>query len=171
MTVLNLGVIDVPYTVEVPQKVRRAVHRVARGDGKDRAPKTHTAAPAGGETTGDVASILEAEYGVMAFFWERHGQEIADLAVSSMAGAAETVMMGGVQPDDLFVSLYPKIEKMFRDFLDAMEMDGQPGVPTQAALEGVNHRLKLKRGDPRPSFIDTGIYQASFKAWLEGQIG
>ena len=32
----------------------------------------------GSTTTADVAEILESKYGIMAAFWERHGQQTAD---------------------------------------------------------------------------------------------
>jgi len=48
-----------------------------------------------------------------------------------------------------------------------METLGYPGVPTRAALMGVNSRLKKRRGKRRPSFRDTGLYQASFMAWVD----
>ena len=40
------------------------------------------------------------------------------------------------------------------------------GVPTQAALEGKNSRLKVERGERRPSFIDGGLFKSSFVAWI-----
>ncbi len=59
----------------------------------------------------------------------------------------------------------------FRIFIDQKELDGViPGVPTQAALRGVNHRLMrpyAKSNPVRPSFKDTGLYEASFRAWVE----
>jgi len=48
-----------------------------------------------------------------------------------------------------------------------VEKLGIPGVPTKAALRGVNHRLKhpYRRRGARPSFVDTSLYMSSFKAW------
>jgi hypothetical protein len=64
-----------------------------------------------------------------------------------------------------------EIEAAFRQFLEQQEMDGRvDGVPTKASLKGVSHRLKrpnAKDNPTRPSFIDTGLYSASMKAWTE----
>ena len=76
-----------------------------------------------------------------------------------------------------------QISTYFKQFLAMRQIEGFgiPGVPTQAALNGVNHRFKNPRGkwtgkgkdrkfqrNPRrPSFIDTGMYQASSKAWFD----
>ena len=56
-----------------------------------------------------------------------------------------------------------------KQFISSGEMEklGYPGVPTKAALMGVNHRLKKKRGPRRVSFIDTGQYQANLTNWVE----
>ena len=36
------------------------------------------------------------------------------------------------------------------------------------ALDGISRRFKNKKGPPRPSFIDTGTYQAAMRAWVSG---
>ena len=153
---LNLGVIDVPYAFS-PGPVKAA----------KKGKKAKRTKVSGVVTTGDVATILEAHYGVMAYFWEKHQQEIADLLANSLKGALETLMMGGPPAANPYAGAESDIEKMFRHFLDAREMDGQPGVPTKAAQDGVNPRKKLKKGPPRPSFIASGLYQSHFKAWME----
>jgi hypothetical protein len=51
-----------------------------------------------------------------------------------------------------------------------IESMGLRGVPTKAALKGINHRLRhpYRKSNPRrPSFVDTGLYVASFRAWME----
>lgn len=140
MTTLNLGVIDVPYS-----------------DGK-------------GVTTGDVAGWLENRYHPMEIFYEINQEKIATALADSVAGALESLLMGG--PTDsaqAFAGGASAIEAAFREFLslDVMASLGYPGVPTAAALAGVNHRLKAKKGAPRPSLIDTGLYEASFRSWVE----
>jgi hypothetical protein len=127
----------------------------------------------GTTTTGDVAEILEARYGIMEKFWELHGEEIADMIAEAMQAKLENVLMGApVEVDDILSEAdLGKVAQKFRDFLDNKELDGiVPGVPTQAARSGVSHRMRSTRAvgrDPRPSFIDTGEYQAAFQAWLE----
>jgi hypothetical protein len=63
-----------------------------------------------------------------------------------------------------------KIEAKFRQNLSSRKYDGViPGVPTTAAQRGISHlqqRPYAKRSS-RPSFVDTGMYQRSFRAWVE----
>lgn len=123
-----------------------------------------------GATTGDVAEILEAKYHVMEHFYEAHKEDIARNLEESLSDAIEAVMMGAPSQNP-FLAGASEIETRFRHFLSQREMDslGYPGIPTKAAQKGVSHRFKhpyAKRA-PRPSFIDTGLYEQSFRAWLE----
>lgn len=157
---LNLGVIDLPYQT-VPTKVAKAKK------GKANKPK---AVKAGEQTTGDVAHWLENKYGVMQGFVELHMPDIATAIEDSLAGAIESLMQGAPPRHDVFGTATNMIETLFKfTYLDKEEITqtGAQGVPTEAAKQGVNHRLKLNRGPKRPSFIDTGLYQASFKSWVE----
>ena len=138
MMTLHLGVMDVPYAT-------------------------------GGITTAGVAQILEDKYGVMDGFVFLYEPEIHDALDDSVAGAIESLMAGAPPDIDPFGSGTSKIEKLFRDYLDKEETNliGATGVPTAAALAGKSKRFKRNSGPPRPSFIDTGLYQASFKAWVD----
>lgn len=140
MPVLHLGVIDVPY---------------ARRSGK---------------TTGDVAEILEAKYHIMEVFYQQNEALVARSLEKSVAGALESLLLGAPSSIDAFGAGTSGIEDRFKQFLSRREVEklGYPGVPTQAALRGVSHRFKGKRsGKRRPSFIDTGLYQSSFKVWVD----
>jgi hypothetical protein len=147
MPVLNLGVIVQPYA---------------------HSPK--------GQTTADVAEILEEKYGVMQFFFDHHAQEIADDLTNALAGELDSLLMGK-PPGDPYASGTSRIEERFHDFLALKEMDGAvDGVPTAASLGGDSKRFKKvrERADrrkpvrgPRPSFIDTSLYENSFKAWVD----
>lgn len=157
--ILHFGVIDVPYVGrETAAQMRK---RLKRGD--------HP--PAGAKTTGDVADILEAKYHVMEIFWELHHVEILKILTQSSEGALESILLGAPIQLDPYGEAGSKIKDMFSVFLTNKEMDklGYPGVPTQAAKDGVSHRFKNRRNKkgPRPSFIDTGLYEASFKAWID----
>lgn len=157
MTTLHLGVIDIPYSgaaVEVQGSKRR--RKIKAGD----------------QTTGDVAEILEAKYRVMEVFYEAHQDEIAKSMEDGLSAALESLMMGSPIGLDPFGSAVAATEQAFKKFLDNKEMDalGVPGVPTEAALKGVNHRLKhpyAMSNPERPSFIDTGLYENSFKVWID----
>lgn len=152
MTTLHFGVIDLPYGKQGKMVV----------------------------TTGDVATILEAKYGVMQAFFDRHKQDIATMMERGILILLESAIMGEPQPPRPFAEMESGIAKLWRDFLDSAEIEamGIPGVPTQAALDGVSHRFKdvyntarFKKGPRagqrkrprRPSFIDTGQYEASFR--------
>lgn len=148
---LHLGVMDIPYSHTPPTS-----------------PAPQTVVP-GTETTGDVAGWLENKYGIMEAFYGRYEKQIAALLADAYAEAAESLLMGGparVNPTGAAMS---SLEDLFKQFLSTSEIEGMgiDGVPTLAALMGVNHRLKRRRGPRRPSFIDTGQYQAAFRAWTE----
>ena len=138
MPVIHLGVSDVPYS-------------------------------AGDKTTGDVAEILEEKYHIMQVFYEQHKEDVAADLEQSLSGAMENMLAGAPPPNKPFGSAEAAIEDRFRRFLSEAEMDrlGYPGVPTGAALMGVNHRMKINKGSPRPSFVDTGLYESSMVCWID----
>lgn len=152
--ILHLGVIDIPYA-QAPRRNQRK------------------AGSAGTQTTGDVAGWLENRYHVMEIFFESRRDEIAGDLESSLAGALESALMGGgsLTTIDPTGAAATSIEDRFKKFLSLKEIEqlGVPGVPTMAAQMGVNHRLKnpYRRRAPRPSFIDTGLFEASFKVWAD----
>ena len=161
---LCLGVLDLPYA-----------------DGK--------------ASTGDVAQILEDRYHVMELFAEEVGSDaIANaLAESAKDALADLVSGGSSNGVSLTQAATDEIEAAFRIFIDQQELDGVvPGVPTMASTGGyvdvkvtdkagnvktkrryrgaVNHRLArpyAKDNPQRPSFRDTGLYQASMKVWSD----
>lgn len=123
-------------------------------------------------TTGDLAEILEARYAIMETFYEKYEDDIGRMIEDALQDKMDNLQMGG--PVDASMILaegeLSAIEQRFRSFLDNEEMNGRAGVPTAAALAGVNHRLlhPYAQANPqRPSFIDTGIYQSSMRAWVD----
>ena len=124
--------------------------------------------------TGDLAQILEQEYGVFAGYVELHGQDIMksllggiDTAMKEI-GAGNTAVLTG--EFDIFGQATFEIAKGFQEYLNLEEIAqlGRPGVPTKAALQGIrSHKKNKGSGERRPSFIDTGIYQNSAAAWVE----
>jgi len=119
-------------------------------------------------TTGDVAQYLEEKYQIMQTFFERYGNDIADLMSNDLAASIENMMAGLPPSNDPLAESMSRIHDLFVAFLDNQEMNGKPGVPTRRALLGISKRFKEKRGDPRASFIDTGTYQAAMRAWVSG---
>jgi hypothetical protein len=165
-TTLHLGVIDIQYSDNSP-----SARPIVRRPGKPK-PLRPSRRPST-TTTGDVAEILEAKYGVFSAFTLLRGKDIQDAVEGALRGKLETLAMGGpVSMERLFddVDLAP-IEEAFRDFLNRREMDGRAaGVPTRAAERGVNPRLAhpYSRSNPsRPSFIASGTLQNSFKVWSD----
>ena len=164
--VLHLGVQDIPYTAN-PANAKPPRARKAR-QGKQRPRRSRPATP--NTTTGDVAEILEAKYGLFSTFVEHHEANIMQAVAESARDVLEARLMGAPATIDAFGAAVSKIEKMMKDWVSTQEVEsvGIPGVPTKAALDGINHRLKSKRGERRPSFIDTGLLEASFKSWVTG---
>jgi hypothetical protein len=133
-----------------------------------------------GKTTQEVAKDLETRYGLVEIFWSRVEDEFTEMLEDAFSDAIEQVMtvseMSVRDTGRAAVSgalglskETEKIERRFRQALSGKEFDGLPGVPTLAAQRGVSHLRRhpyAKRG-PRPSFIDTGMYQRSFRAWIE----
>lgn len=120
-------------------------------------------------TTGDVAGFLEARYGLMETFYRVRGAVIGQAMEDSIGQALEALMMG--RAIDPWGSATQKIQASFREWISsrAAEQAGMPGVPTKAAMRGVNHRLAhpYRKSNPRrPSFRDTGLLMASFRSWV-----
>jgi hypothetical protein len=159
---LHLGVTVMPYsgamsTAPKAPTSKRGRAAKARGYGK-------------GMTTGDVAAILEARYGVMKTFVDIHMPDITKALEKSVAGAIKNAMVGAPTPVSITEQGMSTIQASFKNFLAQREMDFRVrGVPTAAALMGVSHRFKhpYARRASRPSFIDTGLYQSSFRAWVD----
>lgn len=164
MPTIHLGVIDIPYN-----EPSSANGKPARKASKHPRPHKSQAAKYGNMTTGDVAEILEAKYHIMELYWNLHEAQIAADLEESLSGALETFLLGGPIAATGFESALSKMEDSFKQMLSQRELDtlGYPGIPTLAAQMGVSHRFKrpYAKRPPRPSFIDTGLYQASFKAW------
>lgn len=146
----------------------------------------------GANTTGEVAEILESKYHVMGLFTEysRNMDLINEAVADAFAEQIENARMGHSKPalSEIFVD---RIDSAFRDYLSSNVIQNQLPDRIQAADEGVSHRFKdsqnravsasnvVKRGGgagltlvqkkkraPRPAFIDSGLYQASFRSWI-----
>lgn len=140
MATLHLGVVDVAYT---------------DGDGTT--------------TTGDVAGYLEDRFHIMRFFLEDNEKFIEDTLVNEVAGAIESIAQGKRVPRLDLTPATGKIEARFREFLDAGEL--QRLLPksqkvSDATLKTSTRKKSGKVDKPRQAFIDSGLYQASFRAWF-----
>ncbi|CAM6396791.1 TPA: hypothetical protein IUD43_002000 [Escherichia coli] len=123
-----------------------------------------------GKTTFDVACDLEERYEIFTHFWEMHKDEIIQETGEMVAFQLIRHLKNKVPLPP--VQVMGDTRGIFHRFLEAEEMagmtiNGNP-VPTQAALLGVNSRLKDKyTGERRPSFIDGGLFKGSFIAWID----
>lgn len=117
MPTLNVGVVDLPH-------------------GDD------------GLTTGDLAEILEAKYDLFRGFVEDNLDKIADQMADALDGALNNMLNGAAVPENPYAEAMEWVGARFREFINSGEVErlGLIGVPTEAALKGVNHRLKIKRG-------------------------
>jgi hypothetical protein len=145
MAVLNLGVLDVSYSDP---------------DNKNLS------------TTGEVAEFLEETFEVIGTFYELYGQRIADEITSVMANEISAMAKGEPLGGQPIQSAMEKIRTWFMNYLDQGEYEATTGIKIGTAQQGVSHRFKDvqnlegKRGS-RPAFVDTGLYQAAFRAWIE----
>lgn len=163
---LHLGVIDQPYSnSQQAEKVPKARKGKAN---KPLKPKSDASM----KTTGEVAEILEEKYGILDAFQFARLPDIARSLEESIAGELETMMMGGRPSGNPFQGAESAITTMMKNFISHQEVEhmGLEGVPTQAAKDGVNHRLKhpyAKANPRRPSFMDTTLYWQSLTAWFD----
>jgi hypothetical protein len=160
MTTLVLGVHDMAYAAQFHASTG------ARKKGVSKA----QAAYGKGQTTGDVAQILEARYGIMRTFFDMNRDDIVRAVERSMVGSVINIVNGQPGPIAPEAQAMSDIETAFKQSLSNRAYDGAiKNVPTQAAERGVSHRFKkpYARRASRPSFIDTGLYQSSFTAWTE----
>ena len=154
---LHLGVIDLPYA-HVPSYRKVGLKKPRK-------------VASGTQTTGDVAGFLETRYHVMEVFFHQHEKEIAGSVEKSVSNAIDALILGAPPTLNVFGSATSDIEDRFKQFISNREMEvlGYPGVPTAAALAGVSHRFKhpYQKRPRRPSFIDTGLYMSSMRAWID----
>lgn len=118
-------------------------------------------------TTGEVAERLEQDYDVMAVFVERHRKEMMADVGKRLAQTVNALFRGRpVMRKGIQLS---RTEVEFRQYLSQDEWQTHTGRVIQAARLGRSSRFKKAgaKRPPRPAFIDTGLYQRSFRAWLE----
>ena len=159
MPTLHLGVLDIPYAYDQETKTKK---------GKVRKKKKKITKST---TTGEVAEYLENKYGIMEAFFDEHEEAIIEAVSESLAGAIESIATGAGAGNDPYAAATYGINEMFRKFISNSEVEGVvPGTPTKAALKGVAHRKAhpyAKANPRRPSFVDTGLYEASFMSWID----
>jgi hypothetical protein len=119
-------------------------------------------------TTWKVAEDLQDRYQLFTHFFETHSDAICAEAGEAVAWSfINHIRHGTSLPGE---ELLGETMQQFNIFLEQEEMAGLSvdNVPTRAALEGKNSRLKQEKGPRRPSFIDGGLFKSSFVAWTGG---
>jgi hypothetical protein len=135
-----------------------------------RKPGTHSTYGQG-KTSSQVAKELEATYGIVDTFYQMTEDDIIEVIEEGFLEEIEGYALAGrMHRKGISDRFTRQVEQKFRQSLKDRRFDGViNGVPTSASLRGVSH-LKIhafaKRGS-RPSFIDTGTYMKSFRAWVE----
>ena len=132
---LNLGVMDVPYS--------------------------HSAE---GETTFEVAEILENKYSVMQIFLDMHMQDIATDLENGIAGAIDNAFMGNPSKD-LFAGAMSRTEERFRQYIDTEE-HGIRLKKQDAPKAGGRKKRQYKKVERVTPFIYSGLYRISFRSWI-----
>lgn len=132
-----------------------------------------------GVSTGDVATMLEAKYGIMKAFYRIHEKQFQEAFTKGLQGAIENALAGQpIRRGGPFLEACGKIEERFKDFITLNEINaaGIPGVPTKSSGQtsfrkgGISHRRKhpyAQKNPARPSFLDTGQFVSSFHAWVD----
>jgi hypothetical protein len=160
---IYFGFVNTPYQWSTVTRPMTAAREEAKRPRRRGFRKTKTA--------DQISDYLEDKYNITDIFWQLHEDDILGLIESIAAERLQKVMDGTLKIKDTSMArmakpAFPKIEQMFRQFIDMREMDGIiPGVPTQASIIGKSRWFGKNPG--RPSFKDTGIYRASFRCWAE----
>jgi len=140
--------------------------------------------PYGSKSTYDVAKILEEKYTLFSSFVDNKTENIANHLAEGLEKAIAQMALGVPFQNSINAGA-SMIEEDLKKwiYLQEVEKAGIAGVPTQSALDGTNYRMKGisakqyvkgKRGTViktknarRPSFIYSGVLEASLKAWIE----
>jgi hypothetical protein len=167
--ILHFGVIELPYvTPALATKAKKPPPPRKRKGAPPPEEMRHSPAPSA-VTTADVARWLEDKYHIMEVFYEEHKGMVTAALEAASIGTLEAIHTGAPLDFSIFAEGAGAIEERLRKFITSQEIEevGIPGVPTMAALEGVSHRFKSRKGNRRPSFVDTGLYVKSLKVWVD----
>jgi hypothetical protein len=119
----------------------------------------------GHQETGDVAQILEDKFGVMQKFADQNIEPICEFIADGVAGALESVLAGAPEGFDVFGSAMSNIEDRFQEYIDNEE-HGIPTKAKQTPKAGARKKRQFRRVTHKTTFVDSGLYRNSFKAWV-----
>jgi hypothetical protein len=156
---LHMGFLPVPYTKKYMADPWRGVRSVLA--------KKQSRGADSKMTAKDVADILEDKYNIIEVFAQLYEDEIMEPMINKFHDIVLKTLSGEYKSstDKIIQNMRPKtreIESLFRNFLSMEEMNGRTGIPTEAARTGKGRRTRRSG----PSFVDTGIYRAAFRAWI-----
>jgi hypothetical protein len=162
-----MGFVNTPYTKETMARPAASAKSEEQRNRKRSFSRTMTAQK--------VAEILENKYDIVETFSAIYDEEISNIMKDGVSQVANNLLSGGkgtttASMKNLMKPYTNEVQNLFRQFLDHEEMNGLiEGVPTAAAMGGkLRGRGKVSRGGKqRPSFVNTGIYRASFRAWAD----
>jgi len=148
--------------------------------------------PYGDKSTYDVGVDLEKRYGIFSMFYNVHEQEITDLIAKDAEIGLEMMLKGqSLDIPKVFAVSTEEITDKMHKFITSQEVErvasiyGEKGIPTQAALDGTSFRFNkgftakrqvkgllgkgkaIKKRNPRPSFMYSGVFEASLKAEIK----
>ncbi len=148
--------------------------------------------PYDSKTTGAVGEELEKNYKLFSSFYEYRKKEITNLIAEDAAIGIERLLKGeDVTIGDTFAVSGEEITDEMHKFVTSKDAEiyGKAAppltIPTLAAQAGTSYRFNkgftAKRhvkglagkgketitGNPRPSFIYSGVFEASLKGWIE----
>jgi hypothetical protein len=136
------------------------------------------------KTTYEVAKILEEKYTLFSSFADNKTQNIANHLAEGLEQAIAQMALGVPFQNSINAGA-SMIENDLKKwiYLQEVEQAGIVGVPTQSALDGTNYRMKsvsakqyvtgkkgvrkVTKNARRPSFMYSGVLEASLKAWID----
>ena len=137
---INLGFEDRPYAQKHITPTRR---------------KFQTGKYGKGTSSAQVAEMLEEFYGILESFVEEEST-ISDVLEDEFADRIDSVMAGVPYDKSNMDKRLKGVEEAFKTMLNMEMLHTRGRVPTAAAQR-----------ENRKSFIRTGLYRSSFRAWVE----
>jgi hypothetical protein len=119
----------------------------------------------GKTTTGDVAEILEGKFHVMEIFADQNIEFMAQAISDGLIGSMENAFAGAPESANVFASAMAEIEDRFQQFIDREES----GIHTKAKDQpkaGPRKKRQYRQVEAKTTFVETGSYRDSFRAWI-----
>jgi hypothetical protein len=124
--------------------------------------------PEGDGSTSDTANTLEKQYKIFSTYVEFCNKEITQFIENEIVDLINAKIENKIVDTKFLEPTAKNIEVHFKYQIasQAIEQMGLRNVPTQAALRGYSWRQKKFTGGRRASFVDTGLFLNSIRAWV-----